>query len=91
MTVHTPDSRKLYPLFVYLYDSHGYYTEPIRVAGRPSLEVLFKTMIADSIKENREVRITDVDDFLVFHAFKGHIKWDGVKAHVCSECVQSDD
>jgi len=67
-------SRQDFPVFVYIYDANGRYGKPVKVDGFMHLEDIMKGDVATAVREGREVRICDVDDFLVFHAENGTIK-----------------
>ena len=66
-----------YPMFVYIYNAQGRYGEPVRVNNVQQLEDQFISNIKSAVQAGLEVRITDLDDCLVFHAENGLILFDG--------------
>ncbi len=66
---------KDYPLFLYEYDTNGKYGKPIDIPSALGLEILMNTTIKAAVQAGREVRITDVEDYCVFHAKDGKILW----------------
>lgn len=70
-----PQSSQDYPLFGYLYEKDGTYGEPIELTSEAGLSTFLTLVVPPLIQEGHEVRITDVDDCMVFWAQKGQIKW----------------
>jgi len=64
---------ELYPLFVYIYDEKGYYGDPVRVDNEAELKAQMEGSIAKALKNKCEVRVTDINDYLVFHSECGVI------------------
>jgi len=76
-----PD-KNLYPLYLYIYDENGFHSIGVRLDDKQKLEYAFKTSIKFAIANKREVRITDSDDLLCFHAKDGKILYDGERHYV---------
>jgi hypothetical protein len=62
-----------FPLFLYLYDLRGFYRGANRLNNSQELKTAFEREIIPAIREGREVRICDSNDFLCFHAKAGKV------------------
>lgn len=71
-----------WPLYVYLYDETDHYTDPFEVGNEFALQLILKTAVLQAVREKRQVRITDPDDFCVFHAEKGKVLFPKEIAHL---------
>lgn len=63
-----------FPLYLYLYRADGYHEGPIEITSKEHLYGAGVQALVHLHIEH-EVRITDVADFLVFHAKGGQILW----------------
>ncbi|MDE3179472.1 MAG: hypothetical protein KGM47_07395 [Acidobacteriota bacterium] len=62
-----------FPLFLYLYDPRGFYRGAKRLNNSEELKTAVDREIVPAIREGREVRICDSNDFLCFHAKAGEV------------------
>lgn len=62
-----------FPLRLYEYNTEGRYGKPVRIDNAAQLEIAMRTTVRRALDEKREIRITDMDDFLCFHARNGGI------------------
>lgn len=66
--------RALFPLRLYIYDSQGMHDGGIEIASESQLNGPGTRLIVwAAVNSGNEVRITDPDDFLVFHANNGEV------------------
>ncbi len=66
---------KDYPLYLYEYDAAGKHGAPIDIPTELGLQILMGTAVKAAIQAKREVRITDEEDNIVFHAKDGSVLW----------------
>ena len=68
----------LYPMFLYIYEKDGMHGDPVQINSEAQLHDPGTVMILKiAMQEKREIRITDPNDFLLFHAQDGKILFDG--------------
>ena len=72
-----PPNGKEFPVLIYEYSREGYYGAPVRIFDAASLKVWMLANVSSIVKEKRELRITNVDDELVFHIEAGRLMFDG--------------
>lgn len=68
-----------YPLFGYVYDSNGFYREPVRLTDKETVEKFMRGPVTLALAEKREVVITDTGDLTVFHCKDGAILYPTVQ------------
>lgn len=81
----------IYPVLVYIYDEKGFHRGSVPARNRIELDAMFHGPVKKAIQEKREVRMTDTGDLMLFHTYKGCIKWDGAKHHSCKNCYMEGD
>lgn len=62
-----------YPLYVYLFDSQGCYSAPIKITNELQLKCQMQFVIKRHVENKLKVIITDVEDNCVFHSEQGKI------------------
>lgn len=62
-----------FPLLLYIYYQNGFYSGAKYLGNSEELKTAFEREIVPAIREGREVRICDADDFLCFHAKGGKV------------------
>ena len=76
--IHPDDGSPNFPMKVFVYRKDGTYGAPVVVESDEELKSpRIKGLIRDAFKSGVEVRITDPDDYLLFHANNGRIIFDG--------------
>lgn len=70
-----PASRQDLPLFGYVYELDGMYHAPIELGSFTQLENFMVRVAKPCMENGQEIRITDVDDHMVFWAKEGAVKW----------------
>lgn len=66
-----------YPMYGYEYNEDGYHYGPVKIEDEAQLERFFHFVVEPSIKDRREVMITDEMDIAIFHFRNGLVLWDG--------------
>jgi hypothetical protein len=64
-----------FPLKLYEYSALGRYGEPTVIEDVVALADAMRSKIKSALDDEREIRITDMNDVLVFHAKDGKILW----------------
>jgi len=77
-----------FPLYGYVYNGSGRYLGPELIQDQEALERFRRREVMPALAEKREIRITDILDFLVFHAKGGRVLFprpgdDAPQAAVC--------
>lgn len=57
---------------LYEYNKEGYHSGGLKISEN-TLEMVFRTIVRIAKEEKREVIITDMDDFCVFHTKDGEV------------------
>lgn len=72
-----------WPLFLFIYNIEGYHDNGIRLESENDLNVM-QAEILTAINNGQEVRITDREDYLVFHAKDRRIVWPEIEENKLS-------
>ena len=71
-----PEEEPLYPISLYIYDRRGYHPGAIEIV---SYEQLMgpgtRLLVRSAVDSGLEVRMTDPEDRLIFHARDGRVVW----------------
>ncbi len=79
----------IFPMGIFIYDSEGFHRGATWVRDNKQLNAAAPG-IARAINERREVRITDPSDRLLFHSYRGCVKWNGKEKHECANCQEKE-
>lgn len=64
-----------YPCFGYVYNLDGFYYAPVEIDSDTQMGNFLTRVAHPAIERGQEVRVTDRNDHLIFHAEKGEILW----------------
>ena len=64
-----------FPIIGYIYDNRGYHGGKVWIHSKDQLNLFMAGPVRQARLENREVRITDGGDFMIYHSEKGQLIW----------------
>ncbi len=70
----THPNEPLFPISLYIYDDDGHYGDPLIIRSEAQLNGPgIKMVLQVEMEQGHEIRMTDPDDRLVFHAQEGKV------------------